>query len=489
MHQSVSCLTILLMSAGLASGNELSDGELERRVQACVEPTCVFVRYTIGMNEATLREELGRHNVLPAETPRGMWKQYQKTIVPLLSGPLHLSTEGKPSILKPVRAGYLDWRHSRLVCHFKADVLLTSESKKIVLRDGNFPDTPGHYRMAMKGRSGATTENPDAHSVVARTAPIALEKLAETQKELAIRAEGEFFVSTAENVADDELFPRDLVEFVQDQKAPVFAGTGRDTWDHSIRERGSILRSDGKWHLWYTGYNDEHTAKKMLGYATSQDGVKWTRHPRNPIFDKSWTEDVHVTHYAGKFYMVAEGRDDIPHLLTSSDGISWLEQGRLDVHYRDGTPLSEGPYGTPTLWVEDHTWYLFYERGDRGVWLAQSTDLRVWRNVQDTPVIPRGPAEYDRHAIALNQVIRYGNRYYGVYHANADPEWKGPWTTCLAVSDDLVNWEKYPGNPVIRTNDSSGQLVFDGRQYRLYTMHPVVRVHFPRKAKTLESSP
>ena len=92
--------------------------------------------------------------------------------------------------------------------------------------------------------------------------------------------------------------------------------------------------------------------------------------------------------------------------------------------------------------------------------------------------LSRGPKEYDRYAIALNQVIRYGGRYYGVYHANADPRWKGPWTTCIAVSEDLIHWKKYPGNPIVRTNNSSGQFVHDGEQYRLYTMHPDVRVYF-----------
>jgi hypothetical protein len=131
------------------------------------------------------------------------------------------------------------------------------------------------------------------------------------------------------------------------------------------------------------------------------------------------------------------------------------------------------------LWIEGEDWYLFYERGDRGVWLAKSRDRKVWTNVQDEPVLARGPHTYDQHAVALNQVIHYRGRYYAVYHANADPKWRGPWTTCIAASKDLVHWKKYEGNPIIRENFSSGQLVHDGRQYRLYTMHPDVRVFFP----------
>ncbi len=293
-------------------------------------------------------------------------------------------------------------------------------------------------------------------------------------------------VPGSSRVDADELFPKELVEFAPAERGPVFSGTGADTWDHKIRERGYVLRHDGKWHLWYTGYSGERTAKKMLGYATSPDGLTWTRHPENPVFSKSWTEDVHVVRHGDKFYMVAEGRGDIPHMLTSPDGVEWKDHGRLDVRNRDGSPLSPGPYGTPTLWIEGDDWYLFYERGDRGVWLAKSTDRKTWTNLQDTPVLARGPEKYDRHAIALNQVVRHRGRYYGVYHANAEPDWKGPWTTCLAVSDDLVRWKKYPGNPIVGTNDSSGQLVHDGKQFRLYTAHPDVRVYFPREERESE---
>jgi hypothetical protein len=278
----------------------------------------------------------------------------------------------------------------------------------------------------------------------------------------------------------DERFPPELVDWVADARNPLFEGTGRDTWDREIRERGFILREPGGWRLWYTGYDSTKSETKSLGLATSPDGIRWTRHPGNPVFSGSWTEDVFVVSRDGVFHMFAEGAGDIAHRLTSRDGTSWEDHGSLDVRTRSGTRIPPGPYGTPAVWVEGDTWNLFYERDDKGVWLATSKDLRVWTNVQDEPVIAPGPSEYDRHAVALNQVVRHRGRYYGVYHANADPEWKGPWTTCLAASDDLVRWEKYPGNPVIRSDDSSGILVPDGDAFLLYTMHPAVRLWRPR---------
>jgi beta-1,2-mannobiose phosphorylase / 1,2-beta-oligomannan phosphorylase len=278
-------------------------------------------------------------------------------------------------------------------------------------------------------------------------------------------------------------FPAELVDWVPHEGNPLLAGTGQDTWDREIRERGFILREGDAWRLWFTGYNSLRGGTKALGYATSPDGTRWTRHTGNPVFDRAWTEDVFVMKHEGVYHIFAEGTDDVAHRLTSADGLRWEEQGRLDIRTQSGVPLSAGAFGTPTAWVEGKTFHLFYEREDKGIWLATSTDLRVWTNVRDEPVIALGPNAYDRHAVALNQVVRYRGRYYGVYHANADPQWKGPWTTCLAASDDLVHWEKYPGNPVIRSNDSSGVLVDDGQRLRLYTMHPEVKLWLPRRSR------
>ncbi|HUT88985.1 MAG TPA: hypothetical protein VMY37_05795 [Thermoguttaceae bacterium] len=291
------------------------------------------------------------------------------------------------------------------------------------------------------------------------------------------------------DAAADEQFPPELVDFEPYQGNPVFAGTGKDTWDRTIRERGYILREGDTWYLWYTGYNhnrsDANYRNTMsLGYATSPDGLHWTRHGDNPVFDKSWTEDMMVLKHGDTYYMFAEGLHDIAHMLISTDRVHWRDHGRLDVRQTNGKPLSPGPYGTPTVWVEGGRWYLFYERRDLGIWLATSADHKVWTNVQDDPVIPLGPGAYDKQAVAMNQLVKHRDRYYAYYHANADPKWGGPWTTNVAVSEDLIHWKKYAKNPIIPTNHSSGTLVHDGRQYRLYTTHPDVRVYFPKSPKT-----
>lgn len=275
-------------------------------------------------------------------------------------------------------------------------------------------------------------------------------------------------------VLDDD-FPMAMVKWTPAVAKPVFQGAGGDAWDRKIRERGWILVEKGTYHLWYTGYNDDLSPNRFLGHATSTDGTHWTRDPANPLLKKSWVEDMCVVHHEGTYYMFAEGKKDVAHCLTSPDGTDWTERGPLDVRKTDGHPIPPGPYGTPTVWVENGLWYLFYERGDQGVWLAISKDGLTWTNVQDDPILALGPDAYDRHAVAINQIVKRDGTYYAYYHANAHRPWND-WTTNVARSRDLIHWEKYPGNPIVGHNCSSGILVDGPAGHRLYTMHPDVRV-------------
>jgi len=273
-------------------------------------------------------------------------------------------------------------------------------------------------------------------------------------------------------------FPIELVNFSPYNKNPVFSGTGTNTWDKTIRERGYILRTDSIYHLWYTGYNDSVAETKFLGYATSKDGLNWTHFPDNPLFNESWVEDMQVIINNGIFYMFAEGQNDVAKLLTSTDGIHWEKKHDLHIYNTQGESI-EAPYGTPTAWVENGKWYLFYERNDAGIWLAESTDLKNWTNVQDDPVISMGPENYDQHAVAMNQIIKYKGKYYAYYHASGFKPWRD-WTTNVAMSTDLIHWKKYSKNPIISGNKSSGILVNDGSKFRLYTMHPDVNLYFSK---------
>ncbi len=310
-------------------------------------------------------------------------------------------------------------------------------------------------------------------------------------------------VASARAVDHDIVFPPELTQFESIAAHPVFEAQGEGYWDVKIRERGWIIRDKDRWRMWYTGYDGTRAGIKRLGYATSMDGLKWTPDPSNPILKDHWIEDVCVISHDGILHMFAEGANDQAQRLTSRDGIVWQQNGRLDIRQKNGDALSDGPYGTPTAWLENGIWNLFYERSDRGIWLARSTDLKVFTNVQDDPVMLPGvtlskvPTDAaaepndiehpqlkpdERDLIALNQIITYHGRYYAVIHSSRrseDPKIPGLWATGLAVSPDLIHWTKSPDGPLrpLSENKSSGLLIPDGPEFLLYTMHGKVDLH------------
>ena len=191
-------LFCLILVPGLsvpARCHELPDGQIERRVQISVKPDCVLVEYSLGMNEATLEKELSKSERKAAATLSARWKQYQKIVSRSLPGKLQLTIDGVRSPLKAFRSDSSGRGHSQLTCLLRADIALTRQLKTIVVTDASYPDTPGHYRIAMKGRSGVLLKKSSVASTVSRAKPSDLTKLNKKRKKSATRAEGVFVLS------------------------------------------------------------------------------------------------------------------------------------------------------------------------------------------------------------------------------------------------------------------------------------------------------
>ena len=137
-------------------------------------------------------------------------------------------------------------------------------------------------------------------------------------------------------------FPSELTSFVPYGKGPVFTARGEGHWDVKIRERGWILREGDMYKMWFTGYDGTREGIKLVGYATSSDGVRWKRRDK-PLISDRWIEDMMIVKRGDTYYMFAEGRGDQAQLLTSTDGINWKHIGKLDVRLKNGKPLPKGP--------------------------------------------------------------------------------------------------------------------------------------------------
>ena len=293
------------------------------------------------------------------------------------------------------------------------------------------------------------------------------------------------FAATTGFAQEQASFPKDLVEFQSVRSKPVFTGRGEGHWDTKIRERGWILKEAGTYRMWYTGYDGTRAGIKLLGYATSKDGIAWDRRT-TPLIADLWVEDMMVLKHEGRYLMVAEGKNDQAQLLTSSDGLKWKAEGPMDVRLANSNPIPPGPYGTPTLFFENGVFHLFYERRDAGIWLAKSTDLKVWTNVSDEPVLKPGQASYDNVMIATNQIVKSGDWYYMYYHGTGSATKPRHWCTCIAASRDMINWTKFDKNPLlpVELNRSSGILVGQLPNLELFTMHDRVDVHRPSQTKS-----
>lgn len=195
MFRTLLCLILPFGYVASATGHELADGIIERRVQISVKPESVLVEYSLAMNEKTLQEQLQKHKTKPAPSRLAMWQQYQKVILPSLAKHIEVTVDGQPSQVKPIRAEYTGWSHRHLSCLFRAEIELAPRRKTIAVTDGNFLDTPGNYRIAMKARSGAMIENTNVPSVVSRAKPVELAKRARAEKRKATYATGECYIT------------------------------------------------------------------------------------------------------------------------------------------------------------------------------------------------------------------------------------------------------------------------------------------------------
>jgi hypothetical protein len=137
-------------------------------------------------------------------------------------------------------------------------------------------------------------------------------------------------------------------------------------WDSLDVARPSVrYEGPGVWKMWFDGCQGPNAGLGLeqcmgfrnAGYATSTDGIHWTKSASNPIIPAF--EAVNVTKYRGTYFMVGENQQGT-RLESSPDGITWTDNGMLvslsggaDDQYGHITPdLFLGPDGRPkTLYL------------------------------------------------------------------------------------------------------------------------------------------
>jgi len=129
---------------------------------------------------------------------------------------------------------------------------------------------------------------------------------------------------------------------------PVLDLGDSSKWDDSEVARGAVLYHESIYKMWYVGGDGENL---RLGYATSPDGINWTKYEENPVLDigetGAWDDGViwhsSVIFNGNTYEMWYEGNLGITGYASSPDGITWTKYWDNPVLNRDlGSVLLDG---------------------------------------------------------------------------------------------------------------------------------------------------
>lgn len=222
--------------------------------------------------------------------------------------------------------------------------------------------------------------------------------------------------------------------------------------DFSLQEP-NLLYENGTYKLWYTGgYN-----KESIGYATSPDGLVWSKCPINPVLgngnggEPATAARGYVVKVVDTYYLFYNSTGD-EKLATSSDGIHWTSHG---VIIRTTDWPWRGEFGNVCVWVEGAIWYMIFEAFYTGsqTWemgAATSADGRNWNLLSPNPL---RSMQIGTGCYGGAMVIKSAGVYHCWYQAAAQSRTGDstflPTAIYRATSHDLVNWQVYSQIPVL----------------------------------------
>ena len=224
--------------------------------------------------------------------------------------------------------------------------------------------------------------------------------------------------------------------------------------------------------------------------AESTDPARdvWTPCGDNPIlrvgdgFDRGGVFDPAVVRWGDRwlmYYSATEGdahafAEAMEHSVAAEDAPADESIG-LAVS-RDGLSFTKHPEAPvlssrcPFAVVDDQSVYLFHVRVTNGgyrIHVARSEDGVKFRE-EEHPALDVGrPGSWDAHTVTTPKVFRDGDLWCMAY-AGDDQRLDDPSAIGLAFSDDLLNWERFAGNPVFTLGESGS---FDSRSLQ----SPIIR--------------
>jgi len=212
-------------------------------------------------------------------------------------------------------------------------------------------------------------------------------------------------------------------------------------WD-SVHVGGCTVLKDGTtYKMWYTGTDhfETHGGNKTIGYATSQDGINWDKHP-DPVIDPLvfigngnwvWVDNPYVIKDADTLRMwfgVSQINPTFEAIYYghSLDGINWVFPNLTPVL----SPRPQHWLAIPYVQKREDGYSMWAMEGSYGdsypanTIFVKSSDGRNWRRDHlYNPVLKRGElGSFDANGAGVYGVFETDDGYSALYGAWAGPE-------------------------------------------------------------------
>lgn len=239
--------------------------------------------------------------------------------------------------------------------------------------------------------------------------------------------------------------------------------------------------------VWVNGqlwayYIADDRGRPGIGLARSRDGIRFDnaglvlgvgntpQNNRMRSFPGVWYDGP------GRWYLVFEmsgtGNPGSVGLATSTDGVNWVTDPQAILVSRD--QWERNNVGTPSLWKEGHTWYLFYHgfgrSGNGGpddcqVGVAYGSDLRNLKRHSGNPIIRTSSNGPDSGTIGRRSIVREGAYYYMFAEISTNqPYERARWSSGLWRATNLLGpWERCHRNPILPV--TAGGFGYDGPEF------------------------
>ncbi|UCG68632.1 MAG: hypothetical protein JSV09_12610, partial [Thermoplasmata archaeon] len=210
---------------------------------------------------------------------------------------------------------------------------------------------------------------------------------------------------------------------------PVLDVGAPGSWDDTFAYFPSIFYDGSIYHMWYSGFDGSNV---RIGYANSTDGLTWKKYTGNPVLHLgspgSW-EDFNVHYpmvlYNGTTYqMWYSGFDDWNYRIgyaTSPDGLTWTKYGGNPVMDMGAIGSWEDTYvAQASVIYEGATYHMWYSGldsfGEGRTGYATSSDGISWSKYAGNPVLDLGsPGSWDDNRAYTPNVIFDGSLYHMWY--------------------------------------------------------------------------